>query len=91
MGSSLGPTLANAFFVYFDKNWLLNYLSSFQPQHHRWFVDDIFISFNSREHLEPSKFSKMVDALTCHLQFKIKNNIISFLEVQIIREETFTI
>ena len=32
MGSPLGPTLANAFLVHFEKNWLRNFPSDFKPQ-----------------------------------------------------------
>ena len=53
MGSPLGPTLANAFLVYFEKNWLQNCPSDLKPHYyHRLFVDDIFVLFISPEHLE---------------------------------------
>ena len=55
IGSALGSTLANAFLVYFEKNWLQNCPSDFKSYHYRWYVDDIFISFNLPEYLEPSK------------------------------------
>ena len=45
MGSPLGPTLANAFLVHFEKNWLQNCLSDHNPHYYRWYVDDIFVLF----------------------------------------------
>ena len=50
MGSPLGPTLTNAFLVYFEQKWSQNCPSDFKPQYSRWYVDDIFILFNSKEH-----------------------------------------
>ena len=44
MGSPLGPILANAFLVYFEKNWLLNCLSVFKPHYYRGYVDIFFCS-----------------------------------------------
>ena len=52
MGSPLGLTLANAFFVYFEKNWLQNCLSDFEPYYYRQHTDDIFILFTSPHYLE---------------------------------------
>ena len=52
MGSALGLTLANAFFVYFEKNWLQNCLSDFEPYYYRQHTDDIFILFTSPHYLE---------------------------------------
>ena len=42
VGSPLGPTLANAFLVHFEKNWLQNRPSGFKPYYYRRYVDDIF-------------------------------------------------
>ena len=52
MGSSLGPTLANAFVVHFGKNWLQNCSSDFKPHYYRRYVDDIFVLFTLPKHLE---------------------------------------
>ena len=52
MGSPLGPTLANAFLVHFEKNWLQNCPSDFKPHYYRWYVNDIFVLFTSPKHLE---------------------------------------
>ena len=52
MGSPLGPTLTNAFLVHFEKNWLQNCRSDFKPYYYWRYVDDIFVSFTSPQHLE---------------------------------------
>ena len=52
MGSPLGPTLANAFLVYLEKNWLQNCPSAFKSHYYRQYIDDTFVLFTSPEHLE---------------------------------------
>ena len=53
MGSPLGPTLANAFLCHYEKEWLDNCPSHFKPIVYRRYVDDIFVLFSSKEHLQP--------------------------------------
>ena len=82
MGSPLGPTLANAFHVHFEKNWLQNCPSDFKPYYYRRYVDDISVLLTS----SLPKFSKW--SFTTESE---KQNRMSFLDVQIICEEkTFT-
>ena len=52
MGSPLGPTLANAFLVHFEKNWLQNCPSNFKPHYYRRYVGGIFVLFTSPKHSE---------------------------------------
>ena len=52
MGSPLGPTLANAFLVHFEKNWLQSCPSNFKPHYYRRYVDDIFVLFSLPKYLE---------------------------------------
>ena len=52
MGSPLRPTLARAFQVHFEKNWLQNFPSDLKPHYYRRYVDDIFVLFTSQKHLE---------------------------------------
>ena len=52
MGSALGPTLANAFLVYHEKNWLEHCRVEYRPLYYRRYVDDIFVLFNSAEHIK---------------------------------------
>ena len=53
MGSPLGFTLANAFLCHYEKEWLDNCPSHFKPIVCRRYVDDIFVLFSSKEHLQP--------------------------------------
>ena len=45
MGSPLGPTFANLFLCHFEKIWLQNCPSDFQPILYRRYVDDTFVIF----------------------------------------------
>ena len=54
MGSPLGPTLVCAFLVYHEKNWLEHCALKYRPLSYRMYVDDIFVLFNSGEHLNVS-------------------------------------
>ena len=45
MGSPLGPTLANAFLCYHEKNLLQICLSAFKPVIYRRYIDDTFLFF----------------------------------------------
>ena len=51
MGSSLGPTLANAFLCLYEKEWLDNCPIHFKPMMCKRSVDDIFVLFLAKEHL----------------------------------------
>ena len=92
MGSLLGPTLANAFLVHFEKNWLQNCSSDFKPHYYRRYVDDIFVLFTSPKHLEA--FRNFLNGRHANMSFTIereKQNRMSFLDIAIIREDkTFT-
>ena len=52
IGSSLGPTLANAFLCHCEENLLNECPSQFKLVVYRRYVDDIFVLFNSKEHLK---------------------------------------
>ena len=52
MCSPLGPTLANAFLVHFEKNWFRNCPSDFKHHYYRRYDDDILVLFISPKHLE---------------------------------------
>ena len=43
MGSSLGPTLMNAFLCHYGKLWLDNCPPEYKPVAYRRYVDDIFV------------------------------------------------
>ena len=52
MGSPLGPTLANVFLCYHEKIWLQNCPSEFKPVIYGRYVDDAFLLFRSKHHIE---------------------------------------
>ena len=52
MGSPLGPSVANAFLSYREKNWLSSCLQGLKPVFYRRYVEDIFILFKSNNHLK---------------------------------------
>ena len=52
MGSPLGPTLANIFLCFHEQIWLDNCPVEFKPVIYRRFVDDTFLLFRSKEHIE---------------------------------------
>ena len=45
MGSPLGPTLANDFLAYHEKNWLERFPLEYRPFYYRRYVDDTFVLF----------------------------------------------
>ena len=52
MGLHLGPTSANAFLCHYEKTWLNECPSPFEPTVCRRYVDDFFVRFKSEEHLK---------------------------------------
>ena len=52
MGLLLGPTLANVFLCYHESIWLQYCPSEFKPVIYRRYVDDIFLLFLSKHHIE---------------------------------------
>ena len=62
MGSSLGSTMANVFLSFYEIKCLEQCPKEFKPVFYRGYVDDIFVLFESAEHL--SKFRNYFN--TCH-------------------------
>ena len=91
MDSPLGPMLANVFLAHFEKTCLQNFPSDLWAHYYRRYVDHIFALFTSPIHLED--FRDFLHAPHAN-KFTIemgKQNRMSFLDVQIIREDkTFT-
>ena len=66
MGSPLGPTLANVFLSFYEVKLIEQCPKEFKPVFYRRYVDDIFVLFESTEHL--SKFRDYFKTSTlCHL------------------------
>ena len=88
MGSPLGPSLANAFLSYHEKNWLNNCPQGFKPVFYRRYVDDIFILFKSNDHLK--YFQDFLNSCHINMSFSMeteKENKLSFLDVEVIHEQ----
>ena len=88
MGSPLGPSLANAFLSYHEKNWLNNCPQGFKPVFYRRYVDDIFILFKSNDPLK--HFHDFLNSYHINMSFSMeieKENKLPFLDVEIIREQ----
>ena len=86
MGSPLGPTLANLFLVYHEDKWLDNCPLQFRPKYYRRYVDDIFLMFESKNHVK--KFLHYMNSRHPNIKFTCEeeiNNNISFLDISITR------
>ena len=85
MGSPPGPSLANAFLSYHEKNWLNNCLQGSKPVFNRRYVDNIFTLFKSNDHLK--YFQDFLNSCHINMSFSMeteKENKLSFLDVEII-------
>ena len=88
MGSPLGPTLANAFLAFHEKQWLKDCPKEFKPVYYRRYVDDIFVLFKSHDHL--LHFRNYLNSKHQNISFSFEcesNNKMSFLDVEISREQ----
>ena len=86
MGFPLGPTLGNVFLCYHEKIWLQNCPSEFKHVIYRRYVDDTFLLFCSKHHIE--KFQNYLNRQHKHIKFTSKTeneNSISFLDIKITR------
>ena len=88
MRSPLGPTMANVFLVFYEVKWLEQCPKEFKPVFYRRYVDDIFVLFESAEHL--SKFRDYFNTRHPNMYFSSeqeKNEKLSFLDVEVSREK----
>ena len=87
MGSPLGPTLANAFLCHYEKECLDSCPSHFKLIVHRRYVNDIFVLFSAKEHLQP--FVGYMNKQHRCIKFTYEteqNNTFSFLAINITRQ-----
>ena len=87
MGSPLGPTLANAFLCHYEKEWLENCPTFFKPVVYKRYVDDIFVLFSSKDHLQ--LFVDYMNKQHRCIKFTSEtelNNSFSFLDISITRQ-----
>ena len=84
MGSPLGPTL----FFYHEKIWLEYCPLEYRPLYYRRYLHDIFVLFNSAEHLK--RFHSHLNSRHLNISFTIENekdNRMSFLDINITSEK----
>ena len=90
MASPIGPTLSNVFLCYHEKIWLQNCLSEFKPVIYRRYVDDTFLLFRSKNHIE--KFRNHLNRQHKNIKFTSSEteneNSISFLDIKITRDNS---
>ena len=92
MGSPLGLTLASVFLCYHEKIWLQNWPSQFKPVIYRRYVDDTFLLFRSKHHIEKLLYyltQKFWYYSTQNIKFTSRTeneNSISFLDIKITRD-----
>ena len=87
MGSRLGPTLANVFMCHFENIWLENCPAHLKPIVYRRFVDDTFLLFQTKDHVE--KFKYYLNKRHKNIKFTTdieENGSLSFLDITITRE-----
>jgi len=87
MGSPIGPSYANAFLCYHEKNWLHNCPSEFKPLFYKRYIDDTFLLFKHPSHVQLF-LSYLNDQhhnikFTCEIE---KENQLSFLDTLITKE-----
>ena len=80
MGSPLGPTLSNVFLCYHEKNWLQNCPSEFKPVIYRRYVDDKFLFFCSKHHIE--KFRNYLNRQHKKIKKNLKKTPYGFLTLK---------
>ena len=88
MRSPLGPSLANTFLSYYEKNWLNSCPRGFKPIYYRRYVDDIFVFFKSNDHLK--YVQKFLNSCYINMSFSVeteRQNKFSFLDIEVIREQ----
>ena len=88
MGTPLGPTLANLFLVYREHKWLESCSIHFRRKYYRWYIDDIFLMFEHKDHVK--KFLRYMISSHRNIKFtreKGSNDKISFLNISITRSE----
>ena len=86
MGSPLRPTLTNVFLCHHEKTWLQNCPSEFKPVIYRIYVDDTFLIFRSKHHIE--KFRNYLNRQRKKIKFTSETengNSIPFLDIKITR------
>ena len=88
MGSPLRPTFANLFLVNYESKWLKDCPVQFAPKYYRRYVDNIFLLFKAKDHVQ--KFFRYMNSRHPKIKFTFEeknDNKISFLDISITRTE----
>ena len=88
MGSPLRPTLASLFLVNYESKWLKDCPVQFSPEYYRRYVDDTFLLFQAKNHVQ--KFFRYMNSRHPKVKFTFKvenNNKILFLDISTTRTE----
>ena len=88
MGSPLGPTLANIFLCFHEKQWLSDCPEEFKPIKYNRYVDDCFLAFRSKE--QADKFLQYLNSKHKNISFTVEHELnqqLPFLDILITREE----
>ena len=88
MGSPLGPTLAHLLLVNYETKWLKDCPVQFAPKFYRRYVDDIFLLFRAKDHVQ--KFFCCMNSRPPKIKFPFEEEIdnkISFLHISTTRTE----
>ena len=86
MGSPLGPTFVNTFLSYHEEIWLKNFPCEFKPVVYKRYVDDTFLLFLSKDHIE--KFRCYLNCQHPNIKFTSEieeNNSIFLLILKLLR------
>ena len=87
MGSPLGPAFDNSFLSHHEKNWLNNCPKQFRPVYYRRYVDDIFVLFESEDHIKI--FENYLNSRHNNMKFTFEveqNDKLCFLNIDISRD-----
>ena len=88
MGSPLSATMANLFLCHHEINWLNDCPHNFKPILYKRYVDDTFLIFKKREHIE--EFCNYLNGKHPNIQFTKEyenEGKLSFLDVNVSKKE----
>ena len=88
MGSALGPSFANCFLGYHEKNWLNDCPSDFKPLFYRRFVDDSFLLFKDALHIP--QFLSYLNSKHDNINFTVEQEIdgkLPFLDILLTKKD----
>lgn len=86
MGLPLGPTFANIFLCFHEKNWLASCPQDFRPTYYRRYVDDCFLLFRDISHVD--RFLEFINGQHPKMKFTKEvesNGVLPFLDVTLTR------